>query len=125
MEDSYVRRCRILSVVNGETVDAEVDLGFGTFVRARFRLAGIISNEAVFPQHHLSDLIKQFTGRCPGFPGHGDCMVKSRKALSPGISRLDCHVSWLGEFVGFGDDGIPMSFNERMVRDGYAIEDRM
>ena len=37
----YVYRARITQVVDGDTVDADVDLGFGIHFHTRFRLYGI------------------------------------------------------------------------------------
>lgn len=41
----YVYRCEILRVVDGDTVDAEIDLGFSIVYRTRIRLLGINTPE--------------------------------------------------------------------------------
>lgn len=41
----YTYRCRILKVIDGDTVDAEVDLGFRVTIQMRFRLSGINAPE--------------------------------------------------------------------------------
>lgn len=43
--DLWVYRATILRVVDGDTIDAEVDLGFGVYRRDRFRLQGIDTPE--------------------------------------------------------------------------------
>lgn len=46
MDDKlYTYKAKCIRVVDGDTIDAEVDLGFKTFVRERFRLLGIDTPE--------------------------------------------------------------------------------
>lgn len=44
-ECMHVYRCQILRVLDGDTVDAEVDLGFSTTTQQRFRIFGVNSPE--------------------------------------------------------------------------------
>jgi len=45
MQPEYIYKARITNVVDGDTVDAEVDLGFTVSVHVRFRLYGIDTPE--------------------------------------------------------------------------------
>lgn len=38
MEDTYIRKALITNIVDGDTVDARVDLGFNVFTNHRLRL---------------------------------------------------------------------------------------
>ena len=41
----YIYKAKITNVVDGDTVDMQVDLGFHTYIRGRFRLARIDTPE--------------------------------------------------------------------------------
>jgi micrococcal nuclease len=41
----YIYKAKVVNVVDGDTVDMQVDLGFYTFVKERFRLARINTAE--------------------------------------------------------------------------------
>jgi len=43
---NYVYRCVITRVVDGDTVDADIDLGFNLFTKDRIRLSGIDTPES-------------------------------------------------------------------------------
>lgn len=66
----YEYRATILRVVDGDTVEAQVDLGFNVFVVQTFRLYGINAPEVngesrvrgVAATRYLSSLISQETG---------------------------------------------------------------
>jgi len=45
IKHEYVYQGTILNVVDGDTVDMQIDLGFNTSVKERFRLTGINSAE--------------------------------------------------------------------------------
>ena len=50
MEPAYVYRAKARRIVDGDTVDMDVDLGFFVSVRIRFRLKGIDTPE-IFRQN--------------------------------------------------------------------------
>ena len=45
IKPAYVYRAVVVRVVDGDTVDADIDLGFSTYTRQRLRLAGINAPE--------------------------------------------------------------------------------
>tara|TARA_B100000927_G_scaffold281860_1_gene267824 strand:- start:448 stop:813 length:366 start_codon:yes stop_codon:yes gene_type:complete len=42
----YTYKAKLMRVVDGDTVDAEIDLGFGVFMKQRIRLYGINTPES-------------------------------------------------------------------------------
>ena len=52
--DSYVRRAKVLRVVDGDTVDLEVDLGYHVSLTIRGRLLGINTPERGQPDFALA-----------------------------------------------------------------------
>ena len=45
MKPSYIYSALVLKIVDGDTIDCAVDLGFNTYVKERFRLYGIDTPE--------------------------------------------------------------------------------
>jgi micrococcal nuclease len=45
IQEKWVRNAKVVKVVDGDTIDCEVDLGFRMFARTRFRLARINAPE--------------------------------------------------------------------------------
>ena len=46
MEPNYIYRCTVTRVVDGDTVDADIDLGFNLFTKDRIRLMGMDTPES-------------------------------------------------------------------------------
>lgn len=42
----YIFECKVIRVVDGDTVDAEIDLGFNVFIRERIRIGSIDTPES-------------------------------------------------------------------------------
>lgn len=42
----YTYKAKLLKIIDGDTIDAEIDLGFGVFLRQRVRLYGINTPES-------------------------------------------------------------------------------
>tara|TARA_B100000035_G_C21036674_1_gene571380 strand:- start:4639 stop:4992 length:354 start_codon:yes stop_codon:yes gene_type:complete len=53
----YTYKARLIRVIDGDTVDAEIDLGFDVFVRQRIRLYGINT-----PESRTTDLVEKEKG---------------------------------------------------------------
>jgi len=50
MKDNYIRQAFVTNVVDGDTFDAEVSLGFTCSVKVRFRIKGIDTPETFRPK---------------------------------------------------------------------------
>ena len=109
----YEYKCYVVRIVDGCTVDAQVDLGFNVLVRQRIKLYGIhaedmksidtnIKDNALASKNKLADLLgKEFICRT--------VMNKRGK-----IGRTLGHV-----FIE-DSDGIQTSINQKMIDDGFA-----
>ena len=89
--DSYLRRAKVLRVVDGDTVDLEVDLGYHVSLTIRGRLLGINTPERGQPDFALAtkalaSLLEENTDE------DGYVSVKSTKTGKYG--------RWLVEIVG-------------------------
>jgi len=115
MNPEYIYRARLRRVVDGDTVDLEVDLGFYVIVRERFRLKSINTPE-IFGRHrdeeeYLRGLkAKEFVER-RFQENNGECMVVSHKTGAYG--------RWLGE-IFFADS--ETSLNTELLQKGLADE---
>lgn len=107
----YKYNAVVTNVVDGDTVDAVVDLGFTVSVSVRFRLYGIDTKEIrdknpEIREHALrakSFVIDKLLGQ--------EVLVKSYKT--------DKYGRWLGEFFVNGEE---VSVNNQLVEQGLAEE---
>ena len=98
----YLYQAKILHWVDGDTVDCEVDLGFHTFIKTRFRLLGINTPERYT---ELGKTVKQYVEQT--FPVGTSVSLKS--------SRTGKFGRWLGElFIN------NQSINQHLLDKGYA-----
>ena len=102
MTHDYVYKCKIIRCVDGDTVDAEVDLGFYTFQRIRFRLAGIDTPERGKKGFHEATEYLEF--------------LLLDKEVTVASSKTGKFGRWLGTFyVG------ELNVNEEMLKTGHAV----
>lgn len=109
-------KCNIVRVVDGDTVDVDIDLGFGIWVRnERVRLYGIDT-----PESRTRDLREKFYGKYATeylIAKLGDsCILRTKKDRAGKFGRV------LGEFVVYdGHSDSWKNVNEMMVRDFIAV----
>lgn len=60
VEDIYIRNVKVINIVDGDTFDGEVDLGFHLKVRERFRVIGINAPEKLGPTKYAGLKSKQY-----------------------------------------------------------------
>ena len=89
-------------VVDGDTIDVSIDLGFDLIKKERVRIAGIDTTE--WMKKNLEDTIA------------GDDELTIRTELVGGMGKYGRLLGWL--YVG--DDDV--SLNEKMIAQGYAWE---
>jgi micrococcal nuclease len=102
-------------VVDGDTIDVDIDLGFNVSYTQRVRLAGIDT-----PESRTTDLrekalgleVKEYLKHC--LEGAEDVIIQTEKPDSS--EKYGRILGWL-----FIDDE-EISVNEKMINDGYAWE---
>jgi micrococcal nuclease len=108
--------CNVVRVVDGDTVDVDIDLGFGIWIRnERVRLYGIDT-----PESRTRDLREKFYGKYAGSylaEKLGEsCILRTKKDRAGKFGRV------LGEFVVYDEYSDSWkSVNEMMVRDFIAV----
>ena len=110
---------KINRVVDGDTIDVTIDLGFDLAKKERVRIAGVDTPEkrtrdleekalgldaTAWMKKHLEETIK------------GEDELTIRTELKGGMGKYGRLLGWL--YVGESD----VSLNEQMIADGYAWE---
>jgi micrococcal nuclease len=106
---------KVLKVVDGDTIDVDIDLGFNVSYTQRVRLAGIDT-----PESRTTDLkekalgleVKEYLKH--SLEGAEDVVIQTEKPDSS--EKYGRILGWL--FIN--DDEI--SLNEKMINEGYAWE---
>ena len=113
------RVTKINKVVDGDTIDVTIDLGFDLYKKERVRVAGIDT-----PEKRTRDLEEKALGidatnwlkEKLADAIAGDDELTIRTELSGGIGKYGRLLGWL--YIGDGD----VSLNEEMIKLGYAWE---
>jgi len=101
----YKYRAEIVRVVDGDTVDATVDLGFGLRLSARFRMLGINSPERNTPEGKKS--LARLAELLP---------VGSQVVIQTTKDKREKYGRYLGTFLVAGK-----SINQQLVDEGFAV----
>lgn len=105
----------VLGVVDGDTIDVDIDLGFDISITKRVRLAGIDT-----PESRTSDKAEKALGL-----EVKDLLKKKLKEATTVVIRTEKPDSSekYGRVLGWlFIDGVEKSFNETMIASGYAWE---
>ena len=113
------RVTKINKVVDGDTIDVTIDLGFDLYKKERVRVAGVDT-----PEKRTRDLEEKALGidatnwlkakLAEAITGDDELTIRTE--LSGGIGKYGRLLGWL--YIGDGD----VSLNEEMIKQGYAWE---
>ena len=113
------RVTEINRVVDGDTIDVTIDLGFDLYKKERVRVAGVDT-----PEKRTRDLEEKELGidatvwlqeKLEGaIEGDDDLVIRTE--LVGGVGKYGRLLGWL--YIGDGD----VSLNEQMIEEGYAHE---
>ena len=113
------RVTKINKVVDGDTIDVTIDLGFDLYKKERVRVAGIDT-----PEKRTRNLEEKALGidatnwlkakQAEAITGDDELTIRTE--LSGGIGKYGRLLGWL--YIGDGD----VSLNEEMIKQGYAWE---
>jgi micrococcal nuclease len=106
-------------VLDGDTIDVTIDLGFDLYKKERVRIAGVDT-----PEKRTRDLEEKALGidatnwlkEKLESTLAGDDELSIRTELVGGVGKYGRLLGWL--YVGDGD----VSLNEQMIKEGYAWE---
>ena len=114
-KDPYIYRVKqVLKVVDGDTIDASIDLGFDISLEKRIRLAGVDT-----PESRTTDLKEKAMGLeskewlKKKLEGAKDIIIKTELPdITEKYGRIIGHL-----FI----NGQEISLNNQMINDGYAL----
>jgi micrococcal nuclease len=109
--DLWWRNVKLVRVVDGDTVDLEVDLGFRIKITERFRLANINAPEMKTPEGPKAKEALTTILTAPGT----SLVIRSMKPIG-----TDLYGRWLAEIYATNKDST-VSVNEHMVKSGFAV----
>ena len=111
MFEYYVKK--VSKVVDGDTIDVEIDLGFDISFSSRVRLAGIDT-----PESRTADKMEKSLGlEAKAYLKH---QIESAKAVVIKTEKMDSSEKY-GRILGWVFlDGATVSLNEKMIADGHA-----
>jgi micrococcal nuclease len=104
MKFRFYENCRVEKIVDGDTVDLLIDVGFFVFTKVRIRLGRINAPEAETTAGKLSK--SQLSALCLGAEIKLICQGR------------DKYGRWIGDLIRKTDD---LDINEEMVRLGCAV----
>ena len=111
----YTYKAKLDRVIDGDTIDVNIDLGFDITVHKRVRLAGIDT-----PESRTRDLEEKKRGlaakqRLIELLDKGDLVVESKDVGKYGRVLGVLHI--------YPEDlGLPVNVNNKLVEEGYAVE---
>ena len=111
------RVIEINRVLDGDTIDVTIDLGFDLYKKERVRVAGVDTPEKRTRDLEEKELGKDATNwlkeKLEGAVAGDDDLV-IRTELVGGVGKYGRLLGWL--YIGDGD----VSLNEQMIEEGYA-----
>ena len=111
MFEYYVKK--VTKVVDGDTIDVEIDLGFDISFSSRVRLAGIDT-----PESRTTDKMEKALGlEAKAYLKHE---IDAAKTVVIKTEKMDSSEKY-GRILGWVFlDGSDVSLNEKMITDGHA-----
>lgn len=104
---------KVINVVDGDTIDVEIDLGFSIFYTQRVRLAGIDT-----PESRTKDKLEKELGK--ESKDYLAAAIKSASNIIIKTEKPDSSEKY-GRILGWVYlDGSAKSINETMIDEGYA-----
>jgi micrococcal nuclease len=104
---------KVTNVVDGDTIDVEIDLGFDISFSSRVRLAGIDT-----PESRTKDKAEKILGL--EAKEYVKSKIKDAKDVVIKTEKMDSSEKY-GRILGWLYlDGSTVSVNEQMIADGYA-----
>ena len=117
----YEYRCDVLKVIDGDTVDVDIDLGFGVVLKdERVRIIGIDT-----PESRTSDKVEDIFGeaakaRVKELMSNDDIILKTQVSKS-GEDMKGKFGRILGDFVIEEFEGQPKLLTEILLEEGHAV----
>lgn len=110
IQESYNREARVINVVDGDTIDVIIDLGFHIAMEERLRLLRVDTPEKFGPTKEAGITAKEYT---KSKLLDRNVMIHTEKA--------DSFKRWLAEVWYINEAGEQINFNDELLADGIAV----
>ena len=111
----YTYKAKLMRVVDGDTVDAEIDLGFGVFMKQRIRLYGINP-----PESRTRDLEEKERGLAA--KARLTELLGKEFVVETILNKRGKFGRILGTLHVNKEDGSTQNINQTLVEEGHAVE---
>lgn len=114
----YTYKCTIVRVVDGDTIDIAIDLGFNITIKERVRLEGVDTPEVYGPRAcHEGMIASQFVKDwfTDQMDGDGYFVFESKK-----YDPRDKYGRCLGIIKYMPKEGEPVNLNETLIEKGWV-----
>lgn len=117
----YEYKCKVLKVIDGDTVDVDIDLGFGVWLRdERVRIMGIDT-----PESRTRDKVEKVFGLAAKERLQellGETSILKTQVNKDGEDMKGKFGRILGDFVVSQDDvGLPRMVTDVMITEGHCV----
>lgn len=118
----YEYKCDVLKVIDGDTVDVDIDLGFGIWMKdERVRIMGIDT-----PESRTSDKVEDIFGeaakaRVKELMSNEDIILKTQVSKN-GEDMKGKFGRILGDFIIEEYEGQPRLLTEILLEEGHAVK---
>ena len=111
ISDNYTRNAKVTNIVDGDTIDVDVDLGFNVYSKERIRLLRVNCPEKFGETKERGLSAKEFTTKT--LLGK-DIILVSQKT--------DSFKRWLGEVYYNDEKNKLKNFSDTLLENGFAEE---
>jgi micrococcal nuclease len=110
----YNYKAKLVRVVDGDTIDAEIDLGFGVFIKQRIRLYGIDT-----PESRTKDLEEKERGLAA--KARLTELLPKEFIVQTILNKRGKYGRVLGTLLVEDESGNVTDINETLVTEGFAV----
>ena len=107
----YKYKATVVNVVDGDTVDAVINLGFHTSIKLRFRLFGINT-----PEMHKDTIVQANAAKV-----RVEELLLNKECIADTF-KPDKYGRWLANFTVVNSTGTTINVNETLIKEGLAIQ---
>jgi len=111
----YTYKAKLIRIVDGDTIDAEIDLGFDTIVRKRIRLFGIDT-----PETKTKDMKEKTKGLAA--KQRLTEILNSEFVVETILNKRGKYGRVLGIVYNLTEDNKRLNINEALVEEGHAVK---
>ena len=108
ISDHYLRRAIVTNIVDGDTFDAHVDLGFSVSSKQRFRLLGCDAPEMTGTSQEAGENSKRYVEK----------LLKDKEICLRSV-KTDSFGRYLAD-VWIMKNGVQINLSRHLIKNGYA-----